>query len=88
MGLGGGLEEEEGVFNLQDAACTGAPEPQHLQCFTQGLISRIAFSLMLRESSTSGPSQLMSLLLLMWLLLVFYRVSGGRSSGAAQGGGR
>lgn len=69
MGLGGGLEEEGGVFNRQDAACAWAPEHQHLPCFTQGLISRSAVSLMLRESSTSAPHQLMSLLLLMWLLL-------------------
>lgn len=81
-------EEEEGcmVFKLQDAACAGAPELQHLPGFTQGLINRSAFSLMFSESSTSGPCLLMLLLLLMWLLFVFYRVSGGCSSGAAQGG--
>lgn len=75
------------MFNRQDVACAWAPEPQHLLGFTQRLISRSAVSLMLRESSTSGPCQLMSLLLLMWLLFVFYRVSG-RTGGAAQGGGR
>jgi len=39
----GGLQE---VFNLQDAACARAPEPQHLPCFTEGLISTSAFPLM------------------------------------------
>lgn len=91
MELGRGVEkeEEEGwvVFNLQDAACAGAPEPRHLPGFTQGLVNRSAFSLVFSESSTSGPCLLM-LLLLMWLLFVFYRVSGGCSSRAAQGGGR
>lgn len=67
-----------GVFNLQAAACAGAPEPQHLPCFTQGLISSSAFSLMLRVSSTSGSSQLMSLLLLMWRLPVFLQSFWGR----------
>lgn len=56
------------MFYLQDVAWVGAPELQHLPCFTQRLISRSAFSVMLRESSTSVSSQRM--LLLIWLLLV------------------
>lgn len=69
MGLGGGPGRRERCFNRQGAACAWAPEPQHLPCFAQGLISSSAVSPMLRQSSTSGPHQLMSLLLLMWLLL-------------------
>lgn len=76
------------MFNLQDAACVAAPGLQHLPGFTQGLFNGSAFFLVFRESSTSGSCLQMWLLLLKRLLFVFYRVSGGSSSGAAQGGGR